>query len=128
MLKSFNSDVLIFEEIKLLRKKFAVLLSPAFVGGSRATVAMSLELFSVEKVLMTRLTSVELACLLVYTEHVFFQVVACSKSFTAKVASMIALIEMDSKDVASDSGLVTECFITPVTAQLCILMRSSYVS
>lgn len=103
MLKSFNSDVLIFEEIKLLRKKFYVLLSPAFVRHSGAVVAMAFELLSVEEVLVARFTCVELAGLLVDAKHVFFQIIAGGEGFGANVASMVSLVEMNAEDVTSDS-------------------------
>lgn len=61
-------------------------------------------------------------------EHVFLQVVTGGECFRAEVASMIALVEVNSKDMPSDARLVSEGFAAPIAAQLCILVSSSYVS
>ena len=75
---------------------------------------MSLELLSVEKVLRTRFACVELRCLFVDAEEMLFEVVAGCEGFQTEVASVVALVEVNSEDVSGDSRFIAEGSIAPV--------------
>lgn len=89
---------------------------------------MPLKLLTVQKDLRARLATVIFARRLVHTEHVLLQIVTLCKSLRANLTSVVSPIKVNAEDVSSDARFVTECFVAPVTAELCVLVGSPYVS
>lgn len=123
MLKEFQFWCIIFEEIKIIKKSF-VFSSTTSVRDAFAFIAMSFELLSVEKSLITIVAGVKFAGLLVHAEQMLFEIITGCEGFGAEVALMIALVEVDAKNVTGNARLVAKTSVAPVADEFGCLVGS----